>query len=248
MDIENQPGATTPTDAVVAPIQRERAVVTFTPEQQAKVDEIVRNAMGRAGGEARNRATELERQTAQLESELEKLRSASPQTDIERLHHEHKKAMEAAAQKQHEADELRNQLQTFRKEQAITRAAERFGFHDSAAIAELTNKFVEFDPQYNRYVVKDEHGSPRLNNRLEPMSLDDFYQDYAANHPWTVRAEVRPGIGSTPSSTTTNGEDIPLEKLFGPGSDSALANKIAQRDIKLYRRLKQDARARGLVS
>src|SRR4051812_23824528 len=95
--------------------------VAFTEEQQARVNELIREAMGRAGREAKQHLSDAEARYASLEMELTALRTkqkADPSEDLERLHHEAKQLKSALAERDRllssaraEADGIRKQVE-----------------------------------------------------------------------------------------------------------------------------------------
>jgi hypothetical protein len=205
--------------------------VTFTPEQQAKVDEIVKSSMGRAARETRERV-------AQLEQEVQSLRAKPVLGDDAQ-----QQALEDA---HHEAKQLRTVIADMQRDQAIQKAAEGSGFVDHRIVQQLTSKNVRYDDSRGQFIVVDDKGVQRLNSSHEPMTLNEFYAEYADKNPFLVRSEFKGGSGSTPTSQLGS-SSIPLAKLFGRGSDAALANKVAKRDPLRYRALRDQARRDGLI-
>src|ERR1700757_4888109 len=90
------------------PEQTPPAKVTFSPEQQAKIDELIRAAMGRGGNEARSRAADLEAETTKLKTELATLKGE--RTGLE----------SSLTLKEQEAQAARNETIAVRKQQTIT--------------------------------------------------------------------------------------------------------------------------------
>src|SRR5262249_2118620 len=100
-----------------------------------------------------------------------------------------------------------------------------------------------------RYVVKGAGNEPKYNSRMEAMTLEEFYQDYASRKAHMVRGDVRTGASSSANSRFDVRSDgkVPLHKLFGKNSEASLASELARRDIKEYQRLKVIAKQNGLL-
>jgi hypothetical protein len=201
--------------------------VTFSPEQQQRIDEIVRDAMGRSGREVRLKAE-------QLQQELDAARQA-----VADIHEQSRtKDKELAATLAIASD----QKLTI----AIEKAAKDANFVSMDAVRRLTSGNVKYDHTGNIIVV-DDKGNQLLNSEHQPMTLQEFYQNYAATHAFLVKSDVKGGAGSAPSSQHGSRDTIRLEQVFGRGSSAELANKLAQSDPIRYRTLKAQARAQGLI-
>jgi hypothetical protein len=201
--------------------------VTFSLEQQARVDEIVRGAMGRAASELREKAE-------RLQQDLEAAQQAV--ADI----HEQNKT------KDKELSAFRTNAVDNQRDIAIQTAAAKEGFVDLKVVRQLTKDFVKIDAA-NQVVVLDDKGHARLNDRNEPMSLEDFYREYAASHQYLVKSDVKGGSGSSTATQYGSRDTIRLEQVFGRGSSAELANKLAQSDPIRYRTLKAQAKQAGLI-
>jgi hypothetical protein len=249
--------------------------VTFTTEQQARIDELIREAMGRAGRETRTELestrTQLQTLQAELNTAKDALKTAKTSTqkadaagDIAALHSQIAEMKSAGLSTQQEVERLRKvaadkdkEIETakqsalnVRKNVAMREAADRCKFVDTSDVVEMTDKFVRWEPTRNAFVVINESGQERFNAAYEPMTLEEFYVEYAAKKPHMVRGDARGGTGSAESQKSSlSGDGIPtLEQLFGPKANAAKANKLAMENIKEYRRLKELARSAGLIS
>jgi hypothetical protein len=252
--------------------------VTFTPEQQARIDEIVREAMGRSGRaktqEAEAKVTELSTKVTTLEQELADAKQAvkTAKTPVDKqaakdeleavqaqmaevkaaselTRQQLERANKVAADKDIEIAKARGEVSDVRKQNAIQASASKFGFVDSNAIAKLTGDAVKFDEALGRFTVTGENGSEKLNSEYKPMTLDEFYNDYAAKNPWTVRSDFKSGAGSSQSGKTgLVGSKFEITEIFGSKSNSQKANKLAMDDPKEYHRLKLEARAAGIIA
>lgn len=252
--------------------------VTFTPEQQARIDEIVKESMGRAGREktqqAEARVAELSTKVTTLEQELADAKQAvktaktpgdkqAAKEDLEAVQAqmaEMKSASDSQRQELERTKKLmsdreaelvkaKGEVSDVRKQSAIQSSASKFGFVDPNAVAKLTGDSIKYDDNLQRFVVYGDSGALKQNAAYEPMTLDEFYNDYAAKNPWTVRSDFKPGLGSSQSSKTAlSGSKYDVTQIFGKKSDSQLANALAKEDIKEYHRLKTVAKAQGLIA
>ena len=246
--------------------------ITFTPEQQTKIDELIRSAMGRAGSEHKAEATVALQKAAQLEADLAaakadlaaakgsgkkdaketvealeasiaEMRSANQATkdEVERLR-------KITADKDGEIAKAKNDTVNVRKQVAIQNAAGKCGFVDVEEVAALTEKFVSTDDS-GKFIVLNEAGTPRVNSSYNPMTLEEFYTEYAAKKPHLVRGDVKLGTGASQAARTLSGNGkYELTQIFGPKSNSALANKLGTENPQEYKRLKVIAREAGLVA
>jgi len=261
-----------PTEAEIqAQIEQQPAKVTFTPEQQAKVDELIRAAQGRAAATERaqvveltNRLTTLEQDLAAAKAEKSTAKTKTEKADADAnieavkaemreasmlIQRERDLAVKAAEAAKREALTFKQQAEDTRKQQVISGAVAKAGFIDPEIVTAITKDQVAWDENLGRYVVKGEKGEPKYNSAYEPMTLEEFYHELAVNKPYLVRGEVKPGASSTANGRFDAGNmtNVPLEKLFGPKSEAKLANALALKDIKEYRRLKEVAKASGLL-
>lgn len=259
--------------------QNNNQKVTFTPEQQARIDEIIREAQGRAASEVRAELDTTKRQLQEIQAQLLEARTALEQArtsnnsnnrqsnnsnaDVEALQAqiaEMKNARQGIesqlqslqqqlAAKDREVAAAKDREMNIRKEVALSKAAGKIGFVDLGSVMKLTADLVKYDEATGRFVVVNEQGQVRLNSAYEPMSLEEFYQEFAAKNPWTVRSDLKPGVGSTESQRSGLSGDgkYTVEQIFGPKSNAALANKLARENKAEYRRLKTIAQESGLI-
>lgn len=172
-----------------------------------------------------------------------KAAGATSAQEIERLR-------QAAAASAQEADKSKNETINVRKEIAIAQAAQPVGFVDLNVITKLTTEYVRWDSTKNTFVVYGDNGQERLNASFNPMSLAEFYTEYAAKNPYLVRGDARPGTGSTQSQNNTgltNNGKYEVTQIFGKGSNAALANNLARENINEYHRLKAVAKESGII-
>jgi hypothetical protein len=249
--------------------------ITFTPEQQARIDAILREAQGRAGGEVRRQNDELKTNLETLKQELEaakadlaKAKSPGEKKDAKaeadalaaqiaemkqiqtQTASEMERLKQVAASKDRDVEVARKEALNVRKQVAIQSAAANQGFVDVEVVAALTSDAIQYDSEKGRFFVAGENGQPRLNSAYEQMTLDEFYQEFATKKPYLVRGEIKGGAGSTEAqrSALNAAGKYPVEQIFGPKSDPAVANKLALQNPKEYSRLKAQAREQKLIS
>lgn len=211
------------------------AKVTFDEAQQRRVDELIREAQGRA-------ARELREANARLQAEVDAYRQRHPNLEPGEL-----TLANEVAQLRAEKDALAREREQGQIEAQLRQAAGDT-FIDADAIVKLYRGDIRL--MDGRPVVVDESGNPRLNETLDPMSPADLLREVANTHKWLVRSTVRGGTGSTEASRSTLSDinDRDLARLFGPQSDSRAANQLALRDPAKYKHLRVKARERGLVA
>jgi hypothetical protein len=254
----------------------EEVKITFTAEQQARVDEIVRESQGRAGNEARARAavaetkaTELATQVSDLSKQLQKLQkgsggSADEKTEIEQLRaklDEVKSVQETSkaeldrknqelAAKAKEALDARADAEGVRKQNAIQSAAGKNGFFNVDQVVKLTGDLVKYDATTKSFTVFTENGTERLNSEYKPMTLDEFYIEFAAKNPYLVRSDVKGGSGSSESVRTgvTGNGKFTVDQIFGKTSSGVLAQQLMKTNPAEYHRLKGVAKENGILA
>ncbi len=195
--------------------------ITFSPEQQERINRIVEDRLSRSNRELKEQLEELRGQKAALEGRS----SGEGNTDaeIQRL--------------SGELDNAQGEVEALRKRSAIQDALRNIAFHDPAEVAEAIESRVRFDKALGRHVILNPSGVPTLNNALEPMTVDEYVRDYAARKPWTIRSKEDGAVKSDSRSDAST-----AKRIFGKNSDGNLANKLAQKNIAEYRRLKAIAR------
>jgi hypothetical protein len=212
-----------------APVMEPPAKVVFSPEQQQKVDALIKDAMSRAGKTARAENAELKR-------ELESLKSSAGLDTEGRA----------------ELASVKNERDILRQERAenITRSALRSvvgNFLDQELAIDLLKRSVRLTASGGLEVI-DEAGNPRLNASYEPMTISELAKEEAARRPFMIKGAMRGGTGSTEAQSSTPSSDKTLvSQIFGPKSNSKLANQMSLQDPKKYARLRKIAIAEGLL-
>jgi hypothetical protein len=204
--------------------------ITFSAEQQTKVDELIRESMGRAGNEARATAARLEAEAVVLKAELAALRG-----DRSGLEKETKTA--------------KQELLKLKKEAIFADAASKHGFVDPKQVTKLVSEDIVFVPEKNTFHIVNEDGSVRTGLDGSPLGLDAFFQDFANRNGHLVRGTVKPGVGSRENQLPTPavGERERLSKLFGRGSDAVACNRLAISDPAEFKKQRLLAKSYGLI-
>ena len=238
--------------------------VTFSDEQQGKIQQLIDAAVARTSANVRK---EYDAKVAELTTQIESLKSAPPKpkdkpdpTDaqlaefkqvVEQSKQEAERWRTAAQEKERLAEQARQEAQEIRKDVAITSAASKIPFFNLDVVRTLTKDQIQWDAERNTFVVKGPNGQIRYDATLEnPLSLESFYTEFAANNKYLVRSELPSGSGSTESSRTnvsSNGR-YEVTDIFGPKSSSAKASQLMKDNPQEYRRLKEIARKEGLIA
>lgn len=241
--------------------------VSFDEAQQIRVNELIKEAQGRAAKELREEAATAKREATELKARLEALEAekatqgdkskkeldAELRAEMDRVKQVHKdeiaSARKLAEAKEREAQQAAEALTSMKKQIAIQAAASKINFVDVSMVTTLTKDQVKFDPEVGRFIVLNDNGSIRMNASFEPVTLEEFYSDFAASRPYLVRGDMKSGTGSGESSTGSKryGNNYTAEEIFGPKSNSKEANDLAMKYPKEYQRLKAEAREKGLV-
>jgi hypothetical protein len=212
--------------------------IEFSPEMQVKIDSLIREAMGRAGREAREQAAKLqeEKDAAIAAAEVLKSELATLRGDKSGLEKESKT--------------VKQELAKVKKQNAIQDAASKHGFVDVGQVSKLVGDEIVYDSTKNQFHVVDEHGTVRTGlDGSTPLTLDSFFQDFANRNGHLVRGTVKPGVGSStdarPYSPQTDAQK--LKAIFGKGSSSKAANDMAMQNPQLYKQMRREARALGII-
>jgi hypothetical protein len=217
---------TTATETAEQPAEQK---VIFDEQQKARVSEIVKDAMSRAGREAREESERLRKELAAVTA---KLPGQEPDALLER-------------------DSLRAELKALKDSQreASVRDALRAAAGDTFVDSDLACRLMR-----DRVVVADSgavtvlaaDGTPALDATLNPLSLGQLAQQIANERKYLARGVVLPGAGST--ATRDHGTTAPkLADLFGPRSNGRLAQELMKRDSRAYFAMRDRAKKEGLL-
>jgi hypothetical protein len=243
--------------------------VTFTDAQKARIDELIKSAMGRAAADTRTQLSEQTRKVAQLEDELKAAKAAaqkSPtpgaQGTVEELQRQIDEMKSARQTTVAEIDGLRKQVTASearakqaednvlkeKKSNLINTFATKENFVNLRAVSTLTEGNIRWDATNSKWEVLNDEGQPRLNAAYEPMTVSEFFADFAEKNPYLVKGEVKPGSGSGPATVSTPTGRFTVEQIFGKGSNAKLANDLGNQNPAEYKRLKAEARAKGIIA
>lgn len=247
--------------------------VQFTPEQQARVQELIDQSFQKAFKKAEGKTQEAQQRVVALEQELAEAKKAAAKApaskanesndEVDRLRaeleetkrvksqadSESKRLTQLVEEEKKRAEAARQDAMNTKKSSEISRAASRIGFIDLDDVLALTQNSIVWSDEFNQFVVQGPNSQPRLNNEFKPMSLDEFYNEFANTKKHLVRADFKFGSGSVEgqrSSASPTGQ-YKLEELFGKGSNSKKANQLAISNAPEYKRLKAMAAERGLI-
>ncbi len=193
--------------------------VEFSPEQQEKIDQIVKEAMGRAGRAATAEAIAQRARADALAKDL-LLQSKANAPDAE----ESDKLRAQLATKDRELEEVRAATAKQARDTAALRAAERQGF----VSAEQALRLID--------VPQD----------ADKATVEAAIKALAEANPHLIKGTTRSGSGSGVADRPAQ-VDFKLEQLFGPRSDARAANQLAIRDNARYKKLRAEAVRKGLL-
>jgi hypothetical protein len=208
-------------------LQPQIPIVTFTPEQQAKIDDIVKKAMGRSASETRQQLDAEKKRAENLETQLRETQAQAESSAAERDELKRKHA------------DAEQRIITLRKKAFITDACIDHNFVDAPTVNSLVEQQLNWSDEKESFEVLDSDMTPA-----------EFFTDFAKKKPYLVRSDVRTGSGSSDSTRTglpTGQQRYKAEDVFGRNSSSKLANDLARRDPQEYRRLKAEARNKKLI-
>lgn len=251
----------------------EKGKITFTEEQQAHINKIIQERLGRQEQSHQTQLTTFETTLQGLKVELQETKEKAKANPGEKK--EGKAAIEELERQIAEVKAankpLADQLQTLqtqmtekdklilkskqeavniRKEVAIAKAATPVNFMSLEVAMKLTADSIKWEESKGKFVVIGENSQERLNSALEPMSLEEFYQEYAAKNPYLVRGDTKSGTGSTSGSRSNLSNDgkFEVKQIFGKESNAVFAQQLKRQNPAEYARLKEIAKSSGLIS
>jgi hypothetical protein len=233
--------------------------VTFTPEQQVVVDRIIQDRLGREKNASRAAVDAANAAKAALEAQLADAKknirpdgdaNADQIAEFKRVSEQSRQEVEASRKaaelKSQEAKAAQDRLAQYKKEVAITNEASKQGFIDPSIVVHLVSGHVQVGEDGKMTVVGD-NGEQRFNAAYQPMSVEEYISEFAAQKKYLVRGDTKTGAGSTPGSSTPGQPQYKPEDLFGPKSIPGLANKIALSDKAKYNAIRAQAVAAGML-
>jgi hypothetical protein len=146
-----------------------------------------------------------------------------------------------------EADALREQQVAIQRDLLIAAQAE--AFIDLDTVQKLTRSSLKHTG--NGFIVINDDGSPRVNPDSTPMSVAEFFSDFANKKPWLARGVVKSGSGSLPSTGRIPSIDRHTpETLWGPNARpdaGRILNALALHDKSAYDAARRSAVQKGLI-
>jgi hypothetical protein len=272
-DAKNQANYFVPFIDVPAPRDGEEGggeeKITFNEKQQAKVNELIKEAQGRAAKETKAQLDEAKQKLNEFETQLNELkkgkapkRGSEEEESVEdlkrkidemksvhsNLTQDYERLKKQAQDKDSEVAKTRQELQDNQKRWSMQSAANRMNFVDVEEVVHFTDRYVKWNAERGRFMVVNEEGNERMNAAFEPMTLEEFYAEYAGKKPHLVRGDVKNGAGSSESQKSgfANGR-YKAEDVFGPKSNARLANELYKSNPAEYKRLRLAAKEAGLI-
>jgi hypothetical protein len=231
-------------------------IVTFTPEQQAKIDEIVKKAMGRAGKDAREQLdierAEKSRLTGELQTAQTALANSVNSTERDELKQQIQTiSQELQSEKQSRLDSENREI-SYRRSALIAQMCVDNDLIDCETVSALTENNLVWNADKKSFDVVDNSIGVDTDDDGIPqeVSLAAFFSNFATKRPYLVKSDARTGSGSGDSSRSglpTGRQQHKVEDIFGKGSSSKLANDLARTNPQEYRRLKTEARSKRII-
>jgi hypothetical protein len=219
-----EPTEQTPLEQTPPAEAQEPQKVTFDDAQKARINEIVKEASARAGAEAR--------------AELARVKATLPPVE------QSADALLKLAEAQSELASLKAEATEAKVREILNHAVSKESFFDPELASQILRSSIKVID--GKPTVVDSTGTPRLDAEFNPMSPETLAKELASTKRFLVKGELRAGTGSVMS--TQRGETGPaLETIFGKHSNGAAANRLAMKDIGLYRRLREKARSEGII-
>ncbi len=257
--------------------QEENQKVQFTPEQQAKINELIADAQGRAAKDIKAENEQLKAKVSEfatietsLKTKVEELnKKFGKNTNVQdgdedltvlkqtiaeqkRVLEEEQRKFESFrsgpfSEKEGRIKQLQQELLDTKRDTVLSQAANQIGFVDVKDVISLTRHMIEWDETRSSFIIKNSDGSPRMNSAMDPMTPQEFYQEYATQKPHLVRADARAGTGGSETKVGLGNTTLKIEDVFGAKSSMTAANKLMTENPELYRSMRVKARSLGLI-
>ena len=202
--------------------------VQFDDLQKARINEIISDAVKRAGAEARAEAK-------RLQDELDTLKRTQAPAPDQSVELQATKAELAAMRKEQAESALKGTLLS---------AVSGMGFFDPKLGADLLAQNAKL--RDGKVVFVNEAGEVELGSDFNPLTPSGAATRLAEQRPYLVRGDVKGGSGSVLADRVST-PPLKLEDIFGARSSGAAANALAMRSPAEYRRLKSLAQQRRLI-
>jgi negative regulator of genetic competence, sporulation and motility len=203
------------------------AKIEFSAEQQLHIQKLFDERFAKIATRKEAELKPLQDELAETKRLLEEAKKAAPvvhvdpivKPDAEReqtlqlLKNEQQQtaaAKTAFEREKERADRAEAENADIQKNQAIRDAASNLEngleFHDLPMVIELVKNTIVLDKDSGQYVVKI-GGVVKQNSALEPMSLVQYFMEYAQARPYLVKSQVKGGAGSKESGPGGVGQD-----------------------------------------
>ena len=219
-----------------APQEVVKKKVQFNPEQQEKLEKLIRAAKSEAAKQLRAEHAESLREIATLKSSLN-----LPSETQGQLAAMSDKLTAATA----EYTRISGLTKAAAKREALQAAATAANWFDASVGAKLIEDDVVY--QDGALVVVGKDGEPRLNQYGEPLSVADLARERATQHPYMIKSTFKPGVGSTMQDNRPVEDPFPLADYFGKNAFGPLAHKLAKSDPRRYAAMRRAAVLKGLL-
>jgi hypothetical protein len=210
---------------------------TVTMSKDA-LNKLITSKMGKAGADARAEAEKLRLENQRLK---EVAAGQGSQDELERVRGE------LASSKLEQAAILEASVKR-QRDLVIAQESSKHGFIDVDTLQRWTRQNLRHNATTGSFEVIADDGTPVLNAAQEPISVTDFFADYASKKLWLVRGSVKSGGGGTSSSGTPAPTTLPLSHYFGPGSNASAVNALSINRPSEYRRMRLEAIRQNLIA
>lgn len=198
------------------PESQAKKPVSFTAEQQ----EVINNLINAKYREAYEKAESKYKEAQEKAPKAEPKQEAAPKTkDKPKDVDQELKSLQdklAEAQKvielndlqqkmlQEKQKELLGNLEKEKQERMLERkrntllsAANKAGFIDPTIVQRLVEDSFSYDENSRAWKIHNESGQERWNKNLQPMSIEEFFEEYAEKHPYLVKGSNTGGTGAS---------------------------------------------------
>lgn len=240
IDTTTAPIAVTEVLDTTAPQEVVKKKVVFDPDQQVKLEQLIRAAKSEAAKELRREHAETLRENAALRASLN-----LPQETQDQLAAMSDKLAQATA----EYTRVDGLTKAAAKREALQAAATAANFFDVSVGGTLMAGEVTYVDDALK-VIDPTTGETRLNRFGEPMTLRELATEKATKLPYMIRSTFKPGTGSVAAEGHAPVDpDAAVERLFGKtASDPAGAHRLARTNPREYQRLRKLAVEKGLAN
>ena len=176
--------------------------ISFSREQQVKVQELIDEAYRKAFAKAAESAKKANGAGTDTSLVDEQLKALSSQVQV---------------------------LRDEKKNNALLRAIGKHNVIDSEEVAAFTARFIRLNDD-NSFTVLNEAGQERLNAHAKPMSVEEFIADWLTARPHHLRPSGIPGAGSMGSTFgpgVSTAAPLTLESIRGMSAEE-LNKRVAE--------------------